>query len=776
MKDINKSYLLENLKNKNLVIANNSIYSKADKQSEEVKRNIQLEKSVPKISNKNNFKDHLAKNQKTSKFKMMSNYCFEIEQEKRYLLEKKMNEVKEDVFIQLNSDINLDSKPNIKSNLNNSNSKLIKKANSSKNCIFDITKNTKMIIRKMKLDEDKLLLESKNRENEIENTDFPIINDMNFNITSNTFNETQTSKMFKSRKFGQTNIHNVHTVKNSIHGPLNINNFPERFDIFKNYSISKNKSDLDPWKLEIQKNVQKNFISKNSMISNDMEEEFLNNTNTARIDTFGSNNTFSKGFNKTSASFRTHDPYLFKSNKRMFSEKKVNDIFNSYFYNIDTESDEMRELREIVTQMKLRHNNYKLNGKTFNFISEKFKPNLKNIENFNKMAKSKQLIIKAIPKTLFPSKIPYDYLERRKFINSMNLKLSKNFQTLIAKEKNLTKIKDVCDLIVKFTDDSLERVFLCYFYIGTTYKYDSYYDYADYNRIYSKYLEKIKISEKKNLKLKDQNKENVSNDINQHLNQLISLEHIFKNQRTFFYGYTTLFIEMLRLCGFDTERNITRVNGFYKQLMSFDLKKSFKIDYSTCIPNHEWINIKLFDNNYLIDPSLAIGQFDDDGVYKEEFTFYYFLTPPHFLIETHFAINESNQLLNKRIKPTEFINLHKIDYKGFYDAVFKYDFTPIQPYLPYIFIKPRLVANIQFELPYSIVLQLLNIEHISIQADKFITFVRSGNSYVLTVTGLEIIGVYTLIIRSSGEDKKNVNPVSVNQELVRINLIVSNED
>lgn len=477
---------------------------------------------------------------------------------------------------------------------------------------------------------------------------------------------------------------------------------------------------------------------------------------------------------------------------KVYSTVKVNKIFSGYFRNRDIDSEEIKEINEIMYAKKLREQEYQKQGKTFNITSEKFRPKILDPKKMYNV-KSKQFIIRGIANSLAPCKIPADYIERRKLYNNVfqNQKLMKIYSTVPRRDKpGGVKINDVTDIIVKATEDQLERVLLLFHYICNNIKYDMYYDFTDFNAIFNKKnleIDKMNktVSGKQQMKseiksslgmtgfdFRSQEQNNFSREYAyQELDKIISLEHIWRVGRTFFSGFVTLFIEMLKMVNINAE-NIVRIFGFYKPTMSFELKKVMKLDIQNAVPNHEWLRINILDNWYLIDPSFGRGYFNSEGFFVEEFNLYYLLTPPNFLIDSHYPIEESNQLLQKPIKPGEFVNMQPVKYKDFYDAVFKFGFIPIQPYLPYLLMKPKSVGTALFELQYPIKLEMLNFENVKMPNEKYVSYVRSGNSYSVSISGLELLGVYTLIINGALDNKNLSNFI----EVARISVIVSTED
>lgn len=477
-----------------------------------------------------------------------------------------------------------------------------------------------------------------------------------------------------------------------------------------------------------------------------------------------------------------------KTDMKQYSTRKVDRIFNAYFKNPDPDSEEMRELGEIIYSMKLRHQSYQIDGATFNNTSEKFRPKIVDPKK-NMNIRHKQFIIRGVARSLAPCKVPADYIERRKFLNTIlaNPKLMKSYGNVPKREKQGVTLKDVCDAILKATDDTVERIFLIYHYISTNIKYDMYYDFTEFNNLFNKRnseIEKLnKTTGKMGLKSQKSIMTSTLSDFkqgknldgkfsfNEELDKLISIEHIWRMGRTFYSGFVSLFIEMLRLINYNMD-NVVRIFGFFKPTMSFDLKKTLKLDIQNAIPNHEWLKINVLDNWYLIDPAFGSGCFTGEGFFNEEFNMFYFMPPANFLIDSHYPYEENHQLLNKAVKPGEFVNMQPVRYKEFFDSVFKHNFNPIQPYVPFSIMKPKCIGTVLFELPYAIKLEMLNVENVKISSEKYVSFIRSGNSYSLTVTGLEILGVYTLIVQAALDAKNQ----TIFTELVKISLVVSNED
>ena len=116
----------------------------------------------------------------------------------------------------------------------------------------------------------------------------------------------------------------------------------------------------------------------------------------------------------------------------------------------------MKEIADKIYSMKLRQMNYQTAGKTFNLTSEKFKPKIVDPSKMKSIT-HKQYILRAVPKSLAPCKIPIDYIERRKYLLSIiqNQKLQKGFASIPKRDKPGLNLKDVTDAILKITDKNV---------------------------------------------------------------------------------------------------------------------------------------------------------------------------------------------------------------------------------------------------------------------------------------------------------------------------------
>lgn len=474
------------------------------------------------------------------------------------------------------------------------------------------------------------------------------------------------------------------------------------------------------------------------------------------------------------------------------SIQKVNKIFTNYFRNKDPDSEEIKEISDIIHANRVKNQQIILNSRFFNHTCEKFKPVISNSKNLLQ-PQQKQFIIRGISKTLAPCKIPADYLERRKYYNALfaNQKLMKLYNGLPKREKQILTYKELSDSIMKMTEEVSERVFLLYNYMCTNMKADTLTHMAEFDNVFLKKNEAaeekmnktgFKSSMRPNFASKDKmNKtfHKTKNDaaeipslsIDDEIEKLVDKDQAWKLGVTNFVGMNNIFIEMLKSIGIQSD-NIKRIQGFFKPTLNQDLKKSMKIDFQYAIPNHEWIKLNLYDNWYFIDPFLGCGYYNKEEIFIEEFNTFYFLIPSSILIDTHLPRLEDDQYLMKPVRPTEFINTHPIDYKIFFDSVGKYNFNPLQPYLPYIIMKPNTQQNILFELPFPIILELYDVESMKLQTERFLSFVRSGMSYSLQVSQLERIGVYTIVIKAQN-DPKNLSVVS---EAARITVVITTQD
>ena len=471
------------------------------------------------------------------------------------------------------------------------------------------------------------------------------------------------------------------------------------------------------------------------------------------------------------------------SKLRNYSLSKVDNIFDSYFRNIDPDSEEIKEVLDSIHAYKVASQKIILTSKYFNHTCEKFKPKI-NLNSKALIPKQKHFIIRGITKSQVPCKIPADYLERRKLFNSIlfsNQKIIKAYQAIPKRDIKLLTIKEVCDLINKITDESFEKVYLCFHYLVTNLKFNIFDNMQEFYSIFHQQsshhddMNRTGFNKKESTAGKDKmnktfhkNKANSNKvNINEELDKLINKDHTWRIGTTYCSGFVSIFCEMLGFIGFSNEQ-YCRIQGFYKPSMSQELKKTVKLDFANAIPNHEWLRVKLFDNWYFIDPSLGTGYFNYDGSFNEEFNPFYFFIPGNILIDTHLPLKEENQFLMKAIKPSEFITTHPIDYKLFYDAVFKYNFIPIQPYLPFVLMLPNSTSNIILELPYLINFELYDIENVKMTIEKNITSIRSGNSYSIQVFKLELIGVYTLIVKAQLDSKS-----SVMTDILKLTIVVS---
>lgn len=474
------------------------------------------------------------------------------------------------------------------------------------------------------------------------------------------------------------------------------------------------------------------------------------------------------------------------------SIQKVNKVFANYFRNKDPDSEEIKEISDIIHANRVKNQQIILNSRFFNHTCEKFKPVISNSKNLLQ-PQQKQFILRGISKTLAPCRIPADYLERRKYYNALftNQKLMKVYNALPKREKQVLTFKELTEAIMKMTEEVSERVYLLYFYMCTNMKVDTFSHFSDFDNVFIKKNEATEekmnktgfkgstrpnfaSKEKMNKtfhKTKNEATESPILSIDEEIEKLVDKDQAWKLGVSNFVGINNIFIELLKCIGIQSD-NIKRIQGFFKPTLSQDLKKSMKIDFQYAIPNHEWIKVNIYDNWYFIDPFLGCGYYNKEEIFIEEFNTFYFLLPSSILIDTHLPRKEEDQFLMKPIRPTEFINTHPIDYKIFFDSVGKFNFNPLQPYLPYIIMKPNTQQNILFELPFPIILEIYDIESMKLQTDRFLSFVRSGMSYSIQVSQLERIGVYTIVIKAQN-DPKNLSVVS---EVARITVVITTQD
>lgn len=126
-----------------------------------------------------------------------------------------------------------------------------------------------------------------------------------------------------------------------------------------------------------------------------------------------------------------------------------------------------------------------------------------------------------------------------------------------------------------------------------------------------------------------------------------SAEDVLESRSSICEGYSDLFFELAKIAGIE----VVKISGYAKGY-------SYKIgDKFTGTTNHSWNAVKINGKWRLIDSTWGSGYVNEFGNFVREYDEFYFLTPPEYLIYTHFPEDKKWQLLPNPITKEQFEGL-----------------------------------------------------------------------------------------------------------------------
>jgi len=140
-------------------------------------------------------------------------------------------------------------------------------------------------------------------------------------------------------------------------------------------------------------------------------------------------------------------------------------------------------------------------------------------------------------------------------------------------------------------------------------------------------------------------------------------ERLLNDKKTICTGYAYLIKEMAALVDIDCEI----VDGYSRTTR----RNVSDVDF----PNHSWNTVKLNNNWYLVDATMASGYFDmDKNKFVKDYNDGYFFAEPDLFLKRNYPINSKWLLTENKITLNQFVEAPIV-----YGKTFKHAITPIVP-------------------------------------------------------------------------------------------------